>query len=1020
MSLRACSQWLGLICCAVPALQAIAIPTTIDIPAGPLSVALDTLSRRAGTQVLYQPQQVEGVSSPGAHGAAGADQALEQLLRGTGLMAHRDASGAVLLQPAPASTPATTPWPQAARPRTPAPIALQAIKVTGSRIARSQVEGPAPLAVITAEQIQAGGFSTVPQVLRAMTQNIGQTQSEQSLGNADYSPGSQQVDLRGLGPNHTLVLVNGQRIADFPMPFMGRSNFADVSGLPLGLIERIEVLTGSGSAVYGSDAIAGVINFILKQRADGTTVDAHVGQTDRGDAQSLELAISSGYSHAAFDGIFGLQLTSRQPLWAYQRSRQDSTRDATTERAAAPRRTFLRTDASGAYLDPGESVCAPLEELNGNSTGYSARPGQAAVDPATGQRGPGYYCGSPASIGYGTVLNRRQGFNAHASLRYALDASSHWFAELQFGSHAVSLLRDVPSWAYMDADGNEQGDFYNRATGQVEYWSRQFTPEEMGGLARNMIDTRQKTLSIATGIKGQLGQAWSYETTLSHSQYRARISWPRIVAARANGLFLGQPTGTDPGSTTAMFDADPARLYAPLRRDEYEAIAERTQYTPRSRTDTLSATLTNTQLGAFPGGNAALSVTAEVGGQSYDLHPDPLATQYYYYSWRDADGSGSRDRWALASELRLPATERLNVSLAGRYDQYRYTGRHPGRFTWNAGLEWRPRDSLLLRGSYGPGFRAPDLHYLYAGEGNDEATSVDYYRCATQDAQASTAACRFNDESLVRRRRGNRDLKAETSTAWTAGVVWSPQQGLDLSMDYFSIDMRDQVQDLRVDRVLRDEADCRLGQRDPASSACRQAVERVERTAEGALYAVSVAPINVARETTSGVDASLRYRIQTRAGALDFIGSYTLVHQHRIQLQGGGAIEDAFAVNSGYDAPRTKANATLLWSRNAWAASLQGQRLGRLPSEDSSLEIYQAGSGASPWIAATYRFNGTLQYRFNARAQVSLAATNLFDAMPPVDRSATVYPYYDTSWFDTTGRRLTLQYTQKFGGTPLY
>ncbi|MBD4705011.1 TonB-dependent receptor [Xanthomonas citri pv. citri] len=1017
MPLRACPRWLGLICGAV-ALQAVAATATIDIPPGPLGTALDTLSRQAGLQLLYQPRQIQGISSRGAHGASNADQALEQLLQDTGLVAHRDVSGAILLQPARPKAPARAQPPQAANSLPPAPVALEPVQVTGSRIARAQVEGSAPLAVITAEQIQAGAFATVPDVLRAMTQNIGQTQSEQSFGSADYSPGSQQVNLRGLGPNHTLVLVNGRRIADFPMPFQGRSNFADVSNLPLGLVDRIEILTGSGSAVYGSDAVAGVVNILLKQRADGTTVDARVGQTDRGDAQSSQLAISSGYSHGAFDGVFGLAAVSQQPLWAYERTRQDSTRDAPAERAAAPRRTFLRTDASGTYLDPGEAACAPLAELNGGSTGYSARAGQGALDPATGQRGPGHYCGSSTSIGYGTVVNRRRGFNAHASMRYTFGDSLQWFADLQLGVHAVSLLRDVPGWSYMAADGNEQGEFYNRATGQVEYWSRQFTPEEMGGLNRNMIETRQKTLGITTGFKGAFGEAWSYETALSHAQYRARISWPRIVAARANALFLGQPAGTDPDSGHAAFDADPARLYTPLRRAEYDAIAARTEYAPRSRTDTLSATLTNAQWWSLPGGQAALSMTAEVGGQSYDLRPDPLATQYYYYSWRDADGSGDRDRWAIASELRLPVAERVNLGMAARFDQYRYAGRRTGRFTWNAGWEWRPRDSLLLRGSYGPGFRAPDLHYLFAGEGNDEATGVDYYRCATQDGQASIAACRFNDEALVRRRRGNRALRPETSTAWTAGVVWSPRQGLDLSPDYYAIDMRDQVQDLSVDRVLRDEADCRLEQRDADSIACREAMGRVERRADGALSAVSVAPINIARETTSGVDAALHYETQTRWGAFDLLINYTWVHRHRIQRDDGAALESAFAVNSGYDAPRTKANAALRWSRNAWSASLQGQRLGRLPSADSYLEIQAPDSETGPWIAATYRFNGTLQYRVTDRAQVSLAVTNLLDAMPPVDRSATIYPYYDASWFDTTGRRFALQYTHKFGGAP--
>jgi outer membrane receptor for ferrienterochelin and colicin len=167
---------------------------------------------------------------------------------------------------------------------------LDAVQVTGSRIPRAQVEGPAPITVINAEQIRSSGFTSVPDVLRAMTQNGGETQSQQSSSGADFSPGAQQVDLRGLGPNHTLVLVNGRRIADFPMPFKGRSNFTDVSNIPLGMIERIEVLTGSASAIYGSDAIAGVVNFILKKKADGTTIDMRMGTTTEGGGESFDMS----------------------------------------------------------------------------------------------------------------------------------------------------------------------------------------------------------------------------------------------------------------------------------------------------------------------------------------------------------------------------------------------------------------------------------------------------------------------------------------------------------------------------------------------------------------------------------------------------------------------------------------------------------------------------------------------------------------------------------------------------------
>ena len=119
---------------------------------------------------------------------------------------------------------------------TPATGEVEELVVTGSRIPRIATEGPAPLTVIDSNQIRANGYASVPDLLRAVTQNGGETQSQQSFSGASFTPGAQQVDLRGLGPNHTLVLVNGRRIADFPLPFNGRSNFTDVSNIPLGML----------------------------------------------------------------------------------------------------------------------------------------------------------------------------------------------------------------------------------------------------------------------------------------------------------------------------------------------------------------------------------------------------------------------------------------------------------------------------------------------------------------------------------------------------------------------------------------------------------------------------------------------------------------------------------------------------------------------------------------------------------------------------------------------------------------
>jgi iron complex outermembrane receptor protein len=1014
-------RWLGLCLCVATALaqaqttaaQPDASSSPINVPAGDLVTALDSLAQQTGAQFVYRADQLRGLKTAGVHGDLPADAALAALLTDSGYVARKDASGAMVIvkdnapakkpekDPAPKATPTPAPEPESA------PIEMETFVVTGSRIPRVQIEGPAPITVITAAEIKSSGLTSVPDVMRAITQNSGETQSQQSLSGADFSPGAQQVDLRGLGPNHTLVLVNGRRIADFPMPFKGRSNFADISNIPLGMVDRIEVLTGSASAIYGSDAISGVVNFILKKQADGTTLNFRYGDTTRGGGESYDLNLASGFASGDFNAVFGAELQDQTPLWAFERDIQDSTLDGPTSRSRLARRAFLRTNYYDEYLDPGQAACDALSHLNGGSTGYITRPG-FGVDGEDG-----HYCGSTESIGYGTIITERKGINAYGSFNYDLGDGRQWFADVQLGYHRLGLYRDVTQWSYQAPDGNEEGYFFNQATGQVEYWQRQFSPEEMGGLDRGKIKNEQKTFSVATGITGNIAERWDYEATFSHAQYTARIGWPQIIAANANALFLGPQLGVDEDGFP-IFNADPDRLYTPLTQAEYDAIAQRSVYHPESSTDTLSFTLTNGELFSLPAGPVGFASVVEVGEQSYDLNPDTLATEYYYYSWKDSDGHGSRNRWALASELRAPLHETVNLTTAARYDQYRYDGNNIAKLTYSAGLEWRPVETLLVRSSYGTAFRAPDLHYVFAGVGNDETSGYDFFSCLSDDPGASD--CSDYDEGLIRTRQGNRDLEPETSTSWTAGLVFSPTADFDITLDYFDIRMKDQVLDLRVDDILRDEARCRLG--GLTSPTCLDAIARVRRI-NGRLVGVSVNPINVARENTSGVDLNTHYRIETGVGEFRFGLSHTWVREHDFQQMPLDPVEDEFAVNSGFDIPRTKTSATVAWSRAGWSAALHGQRLGKLPNSDSYDQVYEPEDGSSPWIGATFRYNATLGYEFNDQMKMSLAVTNLFNKLPPDDPTYTAYPYYDVSWFDSLGRSYYLDFTYNFGGASL-
>src|SRR5690606_24980074 len=145
---------------------------------------------------------------------------------------------------------------------------------------------------------------------------------------------------------------------------------------------------------------------------------------------------------------------------------------------------------------------------------------------------------------------------------------------------------------------------------------------------------------------------------------------------------------------------------------------------------------------------------------------------------------------------------------AGRYDNYKFAGNDFGEYTYNVGLEYRPISTLMLRGAYGTGFRAPDLHYVFSGPGNTHPSGTDYFDCRSNNVP--TDEC--ESDGIVAHRNGNRDLQPETSKSFNGGVVWQPVRNLSLSVDYFRVELTNQVRDRSIDAILRDEADCRIGQ----------------------------------------------------------------------------------------------------------------------------------------------------------------------------------------------------------------
>lgn len=993
--------------CLAPAL-AFAQPQAkqIDIPAGNLVTALDSLARQTGAQFVYSADQMSNLHTRGTRGQMSAQQALDDLLAGTGYAARTDASGALVIVKV-APKPATSaPAPAAAQPATEPSKTLEQVVVTGSRIPRTQIEGPAPVVAITAQDIQQRGFTSVPDLMTSLTQNLGALDNNQYTNG--FSPGAQAVDLRGLGPNHTLVLVNGRRIADYPQSYGGNSNFTDISNIPTALIERVEVLSGSASAVYGSDAMSGVINFILKKKVDGTTIDYRAGGPQHGGGGEQRLDVTSGFSKGKFDVVYGLELVDKHPLWAFQRSYTDSRLDSPiTPSRNYPSQVWVRSDIDDNYLDPGKATCDALAGYDQGSIVYGHR------------RNYGYYCGSWKDVGYGTLENGRKMANFFGSATYHFNSYTDFYVDVLAGTSHQDSYNTPLQWYNCEPLNGDCTDtpFYNTATGQVEQWGRRyFTLEENGGFKPGMIRNINNTLSLNTGIKGTLGadSNWNYEANFEHSQNQLESKWPALVAAKAQALYLGPSLGVDPDSGYQMYYAPTDRLYTPLTVAQFRSITNDSTDHDKSRAENWSLTLTNTALFKLPAGPVGFAGIAEYGTSYFGLKADPMSLDGSYYGLHNTDAVGSRSHAAIGYEFSVPVFSQLTVTTAGRYDRYNYSDTGAGKFTYALGLEYRPIESLLLRGSYSTGFRAPDLSYLYAGMSGSSSGGTDYYQCRLANPQPGYDCTDDSDydASYNGRSHGSTTLKDETSKSFTYGVVFAPTLNFDVSADYYRIKINNEVVYQASDTILREEADCRLGQLDINSEFCQQVISQVVRNSPTAAFnpdgitSVLVLPINAAIDQTSGVDLNAHYRLDAqRFGTFDFNFGATYVIMHKTQLGVDSPVDNQLTDLYYYLIPRTKANASVTWNYHDFTTTLYGSRLGGIPNYDGTQRM-----------GPTFLYNATFGYKVAPGINVSLIVDNLFDARPPRDTTWTSYPYYSRNWFSAVGRAYYVQMSLKFGG----
>lgn len=884
---------------------------------------------------------------------------------------------------------------------------LDKVTVTGSLIPRSQIETATPVFSITAQDIQRRGFKDVYDVLRSQPMATGSVQDGQFSGG--FTPGAKSLSLLGLDPGFTLVLIDGRPMADYPLLYNGQSNFVDLASVPVGMVERIDVAPGNQSSIYGSSAIAGVVNIILKKRMDGVQMNYRMGTYDGGGGNNQRFQLTGGNEIGGANIVWGLQLNNQDPIYGFQRRDFDSTNDNPDPTLRYGSRIALH-NTPRTYIDPGADNCAALGALFNGSVQYDNRANR------------GNFCSSRAEPGYASILNKERSASGYANLSYAFNDNTELYSTLLLNRTKVEVNSGSQFWQTSSDTG---GLFYNQDSQQLESYQRIFAPEETGNLNFNNQRQTADSYNIAIGLKGGLGASnWTYDAYYARSEYRidSRQQWP--LADRIEDFFreqfLGAPQGEYYGYP--IYSPNDANFYRALTPAQYRSFNDEIRTKSRTWTQNVNLQLTNTELFNLPAGAVGIAGVLQAGNQYWTNPTDPRVIAGDFYQLTGTQGSGKRDNWAAAFETRIPILSTLTANLSGRYDDYKNQGGGgDSKFTYKAALEFRPIDSLLFRGNYATAFKAPDMAFSFAGDSGFFQGVNDYYRCAVEEPGVPIADCTYAGTTISGRRAGNRDLKSITAKSWGAGVVWSPSARFSVNADYYNIKIDQKVSDLSTDNLLQTESACRLGSLDINSPTCVDALSRIDRTGPDApvpnrLSSIRINPVNISNEEISGVLTKATYNLATESwGLFVFDAQYNATLKHESQQFPQDPVRDLLSEPFFSSEFRTIANASVTWQKDAWTTTLFGQRYGRTPNFLSQQTTDGYAVEGARKVGAWTTFNATLDYAISDDISLTATVNNLANTRPPRDRTYTSYPYYNIFNYTGYGRSYMLELNWRFG-----
>jgi iron complex outermembrane receptor protein len=670
--------------------------------------------------------------------------------------------------------------------------AVQRIEVTGSSIKRASTETASPIQVINRDDLAKSGKATVAEYLQTLTSD-GAGSLPTGFGNG-FAAGSTAVSLRGLGATSTLVLLNGRRMAPFARADDGQKSFTDLSTVPMEAVERIEILKDGASSIYGADAIAGVVNIILRKDFEGAVMKATFGQSKYHDQNQSKASLTLGFGNLDKDRyniMMNAEVYKSDELlnkdradrawighgdirpWGYPLATQFAAGQITTAGSASP---------AGSLLSPVTKA-------------YVSLPGCASLSTSSPQDPKGGCLWHQDQ--FRSMQPEIKGVNLFSRGTFQINDDLQAYAEFGYSKRDTGFNvvppTITPTVAFPPNATTPSGVInFGSGTGTTILMAANHPQNPYGVPVRvrySAFDVgasrRSPSNSFTRFVAGVKGAAmgWEFDTAFVHSESKLRLEYTNMLNMAVVKASLGDSTSPYfPYYIGAQASKNPATLYAAMRRT---AVSDST-----TQLDIVDFKASR-ELMKLPGGMLAVAVGAEHRREKLD-NPSLSGSENGSINASYVAAKGDSSVSALFVEVAAPVLKDLELSAAARYDKYDAFN----SVTPKLGAKWTPVKSFALRGTYSEGFRAPGPAESGAGsQSTGTATARDPIRCpngtpapgaTSTDCAASVAAVKVGDPNL----------SPEKSKGVTLGLVWDPVADLSLALDGWKIKRTNEINPL--------------------------------------------------------------------------------------------------------------------------------------------------------------------------------------------------------------------------------